>query len=172
VLWVGIGIISLTYLICIVLNLAGVLSNIDSFGVVALTLNFIYDSIVTVMVTLAIIKISKISKMLPRHIKHNKVMIWSHIVLFNLFSLIEVVVVVFDWLVLATSSDRELSLISVKTWMVCGIFVQLLIAKVIVMFSKSTEDTKEIWSCVMDQDIGHIRNDRETLLAWNQLMED
>ena len=68
-----------------------------TFFVVSLTFNFIFDTICTVMVTLAIIKINKISNMLPNHIKHSKVMIWSHIILFNLFNIFEMVVVAFNW---------------------------------------------------------------------------
>ena len=82
-----------------IFNVSGsaVLDDMNTFIVVSLTFNFVFDCICTVMVTLAIIKISKISNMLPHHVKHSKVMIWSHIVLFNLFNLIELVVVAITW---------------------------------------------------------------------------
>jgi len=108
VLWAGIMIISFTFFACIVLYLSGVLTKFDAYEIVLLTFNFIYDAICTVMVTLAIINISNISNMLPQHIRHNKVMIWSHIVLFNLFNLIELVLVAVNWSVLLTHSQSKL----------------------------------------------------------------
>jgi hypothetical protein len=99
VLWSGIGIITVTFFTLTIFSISDVwsLNNVYTFFVVSLTFNLVFDTICTVMVTLAIIKISKISGMLPSHIKHSKAMIWSHIVLFNLFNIVELVVVALNW---------------------------------------------------------------------------
>jgi hypothetical protein len=97
-------------------------------------------------------------------------------VLFNLFSIVELVVVALNWWYILTPSQQteRTGAILMYVWLTCGFFVQLLIAKVIVMFSKSTdnENTKEIWQCVIDHSIGHIRDSFDTKRAWKELRED
>ncbi len=88
-------------------------------------------------------------------------MIVSHIVLFNLFILVGVAYEVYFWCSIEKKhSNLKALAIFFDIWMSCGLLVQTLIAKAIVMFSKPSGNasTNQIWQCVVDHPIGHIRN--------------
>jgi len=107
----------------------------------------------TIMVTVAVIKINKISDRLPMHIHHNVAMIWSHLILFNLYNIVEICLVCYSWYSLTVQDNKvqtTLGLWIFETLLAVGFAMQALIAKVLVMFSKPVDDpkAKEVWACV------------------------
>ncbi len=96
-------------------------------------------------------------------------MIWSHLILFNLFSVVELALEVKEG---RDGLDSSFPLFQI--WLFTGFFEQLLIAYVIVTFSKSANraKTKEIWSCMMDYSVGKVRNNRESAQVWKEMIED
>ena len=78
---------------------------------------------------------------------------------------------------MGTGSDRDEQVkILFFVWMFTGFFIQLLIARVIVIMSKSANNisTKEVWSCFKLQTnlIGRIMSSEEAKAAMNELMQD
>ena len=67
------------------------------YGLWIFSLNLVVCMVCTIMVTIAVIKINKISNMLPSHINHNVAMIWSHLIFFNLYNSVEVCIVCYSW---------------------------------------------------------------------------
>ena len=73
--------------------------------------------------------------MLPSHIKHNKAMMWTHIVLFNLFCFLGVVLVIENLIILEEKKGEKILNFTFSSFMITGFLVQFLITKVIVGFS-------------------------------------
>jgi len=73
--------------------------------------------------------------MLPSHIKHNKAMMWTHIVLFNLFCFLGAVLVIENLIILEEKKGEKILNFTFSSFMLIGILVQFLITKVIVGFS-------------------------------------
>lgn len=99
VLWSGIVVICLSNLLFTVLGCFDIanMGDLNFFTLITLSCGLLSDTICTVMITIAVLNIGKISKMLPDHIKHSKTMIWSHIILFNLFNVLQVLLVANHW---------------------------------------------------------------------------
>ena len=99
VLWSGIVVICISNLVYTVLGCFGIanMGDLNFFSLITLISGLLIDTICTVMITIAVLNIGKISKMLPDHIKHSKTMIWSHIILFILFNVLQVLVVANNW---------------------------------------------------------------------------
>ena len=113
--------------------------------------------------------------MLPHHIKHSKTMIWSHIILFNLLNLLQVLNLADNWYLKRRNlSQKKVGSFENLLWLLFCLLVQLLIAKVIVMFSKpsNTISANEIWRCVKSYQIGYIRTRSEADATWNEMLND
>jgi hypothetical protein len=99
VLWSGIVVICALNLLYTILGCFGIanMGDLNFFSLITLISGLVIDIICTVMITIAVLNIGRISKMLPDHIKHSKTMIWSHIILFNLLNILQVLVVANNW---------------------------------------------------------------------------
>jgi hypothetical protein len=128
------------------------------------------------MVTIAVIKIKKISNMLPSHIKHNVAMIWSHLIFFNLFNSVEFCLVCYSWYSVQDMNQEvqtTLGLWIFETLLAVGFLMQALIARVLVMFSKDSNDpkAKEVWACVTHISVvGRILTRGEALEAMEEVL--
>lgn len=135
------------------------------------SLNSLISIVCTIMVTIGVIKISKISDKLPSHIHHNVVMIWLHLILFNLFCIVEICLVCYSWYSLAVKNITDPNKAGVwifETLLAVGFAMQALIARVLVMFSRPVDDpkAKEVWACVTNSSvIGRLMTRGEALQA-------
>lgn len=84
VLQIGALVTVLASLLPGILYLAKLVDELPTFMAYVFGVNLILETVVTYMVIVAVRKISKIYGMLPSHIKHSKIMIWTHIILFSL----------------------------------------------------------------------------------------
>ena len=80
----GVYVISLLFLISKVKDFSAF-----TYATYVLSWNLIFDSACTIMVTIAVLKIDQIYGCLPSHVKHSKLMIWSHLILFNVYNAAE-----------------------------------------------------------------------------------
>jgi len=99
VLWSGIAVICAQNILFVIFGCCDIakMGDINLFSLVTLLAGLIFDTVCTVMITIAVLNIGKISRMLPSHIKHSKTMIWSHIILFNLLNVLQILVVANSW---------------------------------------------------------------------------
>jgi hypothetical protein len=144
VFWGGIILITVAYSVITVLYFDYGSVGSDIFITVGFSINFVVDVLGSTLITIAVVKFSKMTTKLPHHLKVDKKMMLSHLILFNLFSAFELALVIMSWLRLNEEWARHHMF---STWLVTGFLVQLLIAAVIVKFSKPTENakTKEVW---------------------------
>ena len=100
IFWTGNVFICISYLVLCCVSLDPNIPNLNTlfeYLVWIFSLNLVIDMVCTIMVTIAVIKINKISNMLPSHIHHNVAMIWSHLICFNVYNIVEVGLVCYSW---------------------------------------------------------------------------
>ena len=109
----------------------------DNVFIIMNSINLAVNIVCSILVTYSVITISQITSKLPHHLKDDTNMIWSHLILFNLFTAFEFALVIISWD--HGISDAEGLFI---TCAFIGFLEQLLIAAVIVRFSNSANRAK------------------------------